>query len=84
MVIEKGPLSPELVEAILQQIAPELFGAMRAAHQEPTGSPLPPGGAAGAGSAAQRGSGSARRAARRRRHPRRASGGSSRPSTRPT
>jgi hypothetical protein len=42
MVVEKGPLSPELTEAILQQIAPELFGAARAAHQEATGSPLPP------------------------------------------
>jgi len=42
MVIEKGPLSPELVEAMLQQFAPELFGQMRAAHQESTGSPLPP------------------------------------------
>ena len=42
MIIEKGVLSPELTEAILQQIAPDLFGAARAAHQEATGSPLPP------------------------------------------
>jgi len=42
MIIEKGPLAPELVEAVLQQIAPTLFGQMRAAHQEQTGSPLPP------------------------------------------
>jgi hypothetical protein len=42
MVIEKGVLAPELVEALLQQIAPELFSAMRQAHQQATGSPLPP------------------------------------------
>jgi len=42
MVVEKGVLSPELTEAVLQQIAPELFGTMRAAHQQQTGSPLPP------------------------------------------
>jgi len=42
MVVEKGPLSPELTEAMLQQLAPDLFGAARAAHQEQTGSPLPP------------------------------------------
>jgi hypothetical protein len=42
MVVEKGPLSPELTEAILQQIAPELFGTMREQHQQTSGSPLPP------------------------------------------
>jgi len=42
MIVEKGVLSPELTEAVLQQIAPELFGQMRAVHQEQTGSPLPP------------------------------------------
>ncbi len=42
MIIEKGPLAPELVEAVLQQIAPQLFGQMREAHQQQTGSPLPP------------------------------------------
>jgi hypothetical protein len=42
MIIEKGVLSPELTEAILQLIAPTLFGQARAAHQEQTGSPLPP------------------------------------------
>jgi hypothetical protein len=42
MIVEKGVLSPELTEAILQQLAPEMFGAARAAHQEATGSPLPP------------------------------------------
>jgi hypothetical protein len=42
MVVEKGVLSPELTEAVLQQIAPELFGTMRATHQQQTGSPLPP------------------------------------------
>jgi hypothetical protein len=42
MIIEKGVLSPELTEAILQQIAPDLFGAAREAHQQATGSPLPP------------------------------------------
>jgi hypothetical protein len=42
MVVEKGPLSPELTEAMLQQLAPELFGAARAAHQEASGNPLPP------------------------------------------
>jgi hypothetical protein len=42
MIVEKGVLSPELTEAVLQQIAPALFGDVRAAHQEQTGSPLPP------------------------------------------
>jgi hypothetical protein len=42
MIIEKGQLAPELVEAVLQQIAPALFGQMRQAHQQQTGSPLPP------------------------------------------
>lgn len=42
MIVEKGVLSPELTEAVLQQIAPQLFGTMRAAHQEQTGSSLPP------------------------------------------
>jgi hypothetical protein len=42
MIVEKGVLSPELTEAVLQQIAPALFGVMRQAHQEQTGSPLPP------------------------------------------
>ena len=34
MVVEKGPLSPELTEAILQQLAPALFGEMREQHQQ--------------------------------------------------
>ena len=42
MIVEKGQLAPELTEAVLQQIAPELFSAMRGAHQEQSGSPLPP------------------------------------------
>jgi hypothetical protein len=42
MIVEKGVLSPELTEAVLQQVAPALFGTMRQAHQEQTGSPLPP------------------------------------------
>lgn len=42
MIVEKGQLAPELTEAVLQQIAPELFGQMRQAHQEQSGNPLPP------------------------------------------
>ena len=42
MIVEKGQLAPELTEAVLQQIAPELFSAMRGAHQAESGSPLPP------------------------------------------
>jgi hypothetical protein len=42
MIVEKGVLSPELTEAILQLIAPALFGQARAAHEAESGSPLPP------------------------------------------
>jgi hypothetical protein len=42
MIVEKGQLAPELTEAVLQQIAPALFGQMRETHQEQTGTPLPP------------------------------------------
>ena len=42
MVVDKGVLSPELTEAVLQQVAPELFGSMRNAHQAQSGNPLPP------------------------------------------
>jgi hypothetical protein len=42
MVVEKGQIAPELTEAVLQQIAPALFGILREAHQQQTGTPLPP------------------------------------------
>ena len=69
MIIEKGQLAPELVEAVLQQIAPALFGQMRAAAPGADRQPAAARGAAGARRAAQRG----RAAASRRRrcpHPR--------------
>ena len=41
-VFTTGQISPELTEAILQQLAPEIWAAMRASHQQQTGAPLPP------------------------------------------
>ena len=42
MIVDKGQLAPELTEAVLQQMAPELFGSMRETHQQTSGNPLPP------------------------------------------
>jgi hypothetical protein len=42
MAIEKGVMSPDLTEALLQQLAPALFQMMRSSHEQATGSSLPP------------------------------------------
>lgn len=39
---DKGVLTPELTEAILQSIAPDLMGAVRTAQQATSAGPLPP------------------------------------------
>jgi hypothetical protein len=41
-ILQTGQVSPELTEAILQQLAPALFDAMRARQQAQSGAPLPP------------------------------------------
>lgn len=41
-ILTGGQISPELTEAILQQLAPELFNAARAQSQAQSGAPLPP------------------------------------------
>jgi hypothetical protein len=42
MVIEKGMISPELAEAVLGAIAPNIINASRAAQQSQSVAPIPP------------------------------------------
>jgi hypothetical protein len=42
MLSEKGMITPELTEAMLNSIAPELMGAVKQAQQEASVGPLPP------------------------------------------
>jgi hypothetical protein len=42
MIVQRGQITPELTEQILQQLSPELFNAARAAQQATTESPVPP------------------------------------------
>ena len=41
MVMQKGMVSPELTEAVLASIAPEMMGQAREVAQEATGAPIP-------------------------------------------
>jgi hypothetical protein len=42
MLSEKGAISPELTEAMLNTVAPEMMGAVRNTQQENSVAPLPP------------------------------------------
>ena len=42
MLSERGAITPELTEAMLNSIAPELMGAVKQAQQEASVGPLPP------------------------------------------
>jgi hypothetical protein len=42
MVFEKGAISPELTEAVLAAVAPELIAKTKAASQENNVAPIPP------------------------------------------